>query len=92
MGGGDKKPMMGGKKFKPPPLPLSSGVPQNAYGQIPGSKPAQAPSSIIKPGRKDSHSSKRNVTVTEEELEDENSVMDGSYMGDQTKRDKNTSK
>jgi hypothetical protein len=46
--------------------------------------------SVIKPGTKDSNNSSRNrnVTVTEEELEDENSVMDGSYID---KREKNTS-
>lgn len=45
---------------------------------------------MIKPGTKDSNNSSRNrnVTVTEEELEDENSVMDGSYVD---KREKNTS-
>jgi hypothetical protein len=37
----------------------------------------------LKPGTKDSgrsKDSKRNVTVTEEDVEDENSVRDGSYM------------
>ena len=45
---------------------------------------------MLKPGTKDSNrsSQNRNVTVTEEDVEDENSVMDGSYVD---KKDKNTS-
>lgn len=44
----------------------------------------------LKPGTKDSNrsSQNRNVTVTEEDVEDENSVMDGSYVD---KKEKNTS-